>query len=100
MSFLPPDFPDYGKIFAETGFDVFQQIINVNKFVIELIDAGLLYGFDSDDFGFSIIIFTFITKAFLYPLYFGQTKASARTMQLQPKIRAIRERYASDKEKI
>ena len=56
--------------------------------------------FGADDFGFAIIIFTFITKTFLYPLYFNQMKASARTMQLQPKILEIRRRWGNNQEKV
>ena len=53
----------------------------MNKLIIQLIDSALAQ-FGQDDFGYSIIIFTFITKTFLYPLYFNQMKASAQTMQL------------------
>ena len=44
---LPRDAPlidlldQYIKIFTNTGSDVFQQIINFNKFIIELIDFFL-----------------------------------------------------------
>ena len=33
--------PDYSVIFRETGFDFFQQLVNVNKFLIEFIDTSL-----------------------------------------------------------
>lgn len=63
-------FPDYSQAFADTGFDVFQQLINVNKFTIEFIDYCLDSAFGSGDFGYSIIIYTLIVKALLYPLYY------------------------------
>ena len=43
----------------------------MNKFTIEFIDYGLDSFFGSGDFGYSIIIYTLIVKALLYPLYYG-----------------------------
>lgn len=64
-NYLPPDFPDYGKIFQETGFDLFHQTVNLNKFIIELLDVA------TNNFGVSIILYTVIIKAFLLPLYYS-----------------------------
>ena len=55
-----------------------------------------LTGLGADDFGYAIIIFTFITKLLLYPLYFNQMRETARTMRLQPKIVEIRRRWGND----
>lgn len=83
--------PDYGQIFAETGFDVFQQLVNVNKFFIEFIDANLenTLGTDAGGFGFSLILYTCLIKTLLYPLYEGQLRSTARMRKVQPVMREI-----------
>ena len=57
----------------------------------------LLYGFIGN-YGLSIIIFTVFVKLCLYPLYIKQTKSTAMTSEMQPKIKAIQNKYANDQE--
>jgi len=56
-----------------------------------------LYGFIKD-YGITIIVFTVIVKAVLYPLYIKQTKSTARMAEIQPKMQALQRKYANDQE--
>lgn len=58
---------------------------------------NLLYGF-VQNYGLTIIIFTLIVKLCLYPLYIKQTKSTARMAEVQPKMQALQNKYANDKE--
>ncbi len=57
----------------------------------------LLYGFIGN-YGLSIIIFTVFVKLCLYPLYIKQTKSTAMMSEMQPKIKAIQNKYGNDQE--
>lgn len=85
------DIPDYSKIISETGFDVFQQLVNLNKLLIELIDSSLehVLHLNTDAFGLSIIMYTCLIKTLIYPLYEGQLRSTARMRKIQPKMKEI-----------
>lgn len=59
---------------------------------------GQIYGF-VQDYGISIIIFTLLTKLLLMPITIKQLKSSREMAALQPKIKALQEKYKNDKEK-
>ena len=92
------DIPDYGKIFSETGFDVFQQLVNLNKLLIELIDSSLehVLHMDTNGFGLSLILYTCLIKSLIYPLYEGQLRSTARMRKVQPMMREIQIRHQGD----
>jgi YidC/Oxa1 family membrane protein insertase len=50
------------------------------------------------NYGIAIIILTLIVKLCLYPLYIKQTKSTAKMSVVQPKIQALQNKYADDKE--
>lgn len=52
------------------------------------------------NYGISLIILTVLVKLLLYPLYFKQIKSTASMSSIQPKIKAIQEKYKNDKEKM
>ncbi|MBR0598425.1 YidC/Oxa1 family membrane protein insertase [Sinanaerobacter chloroacetimidivorans] len=56
-----------------------------------------LYGF-IDNYGITLIVFTIIVKACLFPLYADQIKHSTRMADVQPKMQALQKKYANDKE--
>lgn len=56
-----------------------------------------LYGIIGS-YGLSIIALTVIVKVVLYPLYVKQTKSMAGMTLLQPKVKALQQKYANDKE--
>lgn len=56
-----------------------------------------LYGLIGN-YGIAIIILTLIVKLCLYPLYIKQTKSMAKMTTVQPKMQAIQNQYANDKE--
>jgi len=58
---------------------------------------SFLYGIIGD-YGVAIIVFTFIVKMALYPLYIKQTKSMAGMSGVQPKMKALQQKYANDKE--
>lgn len=58
---------------------------------------SFLYGF-IENYGITLIIFTIIVKACLFPLYADQIKHSTRMADVQPKMKALQNKYANDKE--
>lgn len=52
------------------------------------------------NYGFTIIIFTFIIKLLLLPLTIKQLKSTAKMNEIQPYITEAQQRYKNDKEKL
>ncbi len=50
------------------------------------------------NYGITLIVFTFIVRLCLFPLYADQIKHSSKLQDVQPKIKDIQTRYAGDKE--
>ncbi|MEA4846892.1 MAG: YidC/Oxa1 family membrane protein insertase [Clostridiaceae bacterium] len=64
---------------------------------------GMLLKFIFDfvgDYGYSIIIFTILTKILLLPINIKQTESTKRMNELNPKMKEIQEKYKNDKEKM
>lgn len=53
-----------------------------------------------DNYGYAIIVFTIITKLLLLPINIKQTHSTKRMNDIQPKMKAIQEKYKGDKEKL
>ena len=49
-------------------------------------------------YGIAIVIFTIVVKICLYPLYAKQMKSTVGMSKLQPKMKALQNKYANDKE--
>ncbi|MEG1929521.1 MAG: YidC/Oxa1 family membrane protein insertase [Anaerovorax sp.] len=58
---------------------------------------NLLYSFIGN-YGITLIVFTVIVKACLFPLYANQIKHTSRMGDMQPKMKALQKKYANDKE--
>jgi YidC/Oxa1 family membrane protein insertase len=52
------------------------------------------------DYGYAIIAFTIITKLLLLPINIKQTHSTKRMNEIQPKMKALQEKYKNDKEKL
>lgn len=52
------------------------------------------------NYGVSLIILTVLVKLILYPLYFKQIKSTSSMSSIQPKMKALQEKYANDREKL
>ncbi|MEG0156139.1 MAG: YidC/Oxa1 family membrane protein insertase, partial [Anaerovoracaceae bacterium] len=50
------------------------------------------------NYGITLIVLTLVVKLCLYPLYAKQVKSTANMGKIQPKMRAIQQKYANDKE--
>ena len=50
------------------------------------------------NYGITLLVFTFIVKVLLYPLYAKQIKSSVRMAELQPKMKELQRKYANDKQ--
>ncbi len=64
---------------------------------------GMLLRFIFDfvgDYGYSIIIFTILTKVLLLPINIKQTESTKRMNEISPKMKEIQEKYKNDKEKM
>lgn len=49
-------------------------------------------------YGITLIVFTIIVRACLFPVYASQIKSSMKMKEVQPKIQALQKQYANDKE--
>lgn len=76
---------DYGWLWL-----ISQPLFKLLKFI---------YGFIGN-WGFSIIIITFIVRGIMYPLTKAQYTAMAKMRMLQPKVQALRERIGNDKQRM
>jgi YidC/Oxa1 family membrane protein insertase len=56
------------------------------------------YGW-THDYGFAIILLTLAMRLLLTPLMWKQTKSMIELQRIQPKIKALQEKYKNDKEK-
>lgn len=52
------------------------------------------------DYGVAIILFTLITRIFLFPLAIKQQKSSSEMLRMKPKLDKIQKMYAKDKTKL
>jgi YidC/Oxa1 family membrane protein insertase len=52
------------------------------------------------DYGYAIIVFTIITKLLLLPINIKQTHSTKRMNEIQPKMKALQEKYKNDKERL
>ncbi|HYF82269.1 MAG TPA: YidC/Oxa1 family membrane protein insertase [Clostridia bacterium] len=52
------------------------------------------------DYGYSIIIFTILTKVLLLPINIKQTESTKRMNVISPMMKEIQEKYKNDKEKM
>jgi YidC/Oxa1 family membrane protein insertase len=60
---------------------------------------NLINGF-CGDYGVAIIIFTFIVRGCLFPLYASQIKGQLKMADIQPKMQAIQKKYAGNREEL
>ncbi|WP_037372932.1 YidC/Oxa1 family membrane protein insertase [Anaerovorax odorimutans] len=58
---------------------------------------SLLYDYIGN-YGVTLIVFTIIVRACLFPLYADQIKHSTRMADMQPKMKALQKKYANDRE--
>ena len=72
--------------------NIVQQVITV------------LYNFTDSvgfaNYGLAIVIMTVIVKLILYPLSKKQIESTKAMMELQPKMKAIQEKYKDDKQRL
>ncbi len=52
------------------------------------------------DYGYSLIIFTVLTKILMLPISIKQTESTKRMNEISPKMKEIQEKYKNDKEKM
>lgn len=57
-------------------------------------------GMGIPSYGLAIVIMTIIVKLLLYPLTKKQIESTKAMMELQPKMKAIQEKYKNDKERL
>jgi len=58
---------------------------------------SFIYGLVGN-YGVAIVIFTLLVKLCLFPLYAKQIRSTAKMSQLSPKMKAIQQKYANDKQ--
>ncbi|XP_028775794.1 inner membrane protein PPF-1, chloroplastic [Neltuma alba] len=93
---------------ASTSTDVVAQknggwfgfISEAMEFVLKVLKDGLSAVHVPYAYGFAIILLTFIVKVATFPLTKQQVESTLAMQNLQPKIKAIQERYAGNQERI
>ena len=72
---------------------------NIVQQVITVI-YSFLHGIGFANYGVAIIIMTVLVKLILYPLTKKQIESTKAMMELQPKMKAIQEKYKDDKQRL
>ena len=72
---------------------------NIVQQVITVI-YGFLHGVGFPNYGVAIIIMTVLVKLILYPLTKKQIESTKAMMEIQPKMKAIQEKYKDDKQRL
>lgn len=72
---------------------------NLVQQVISVI-YGFLQGVGFPNYGLAIIIMTVLVKLILYPLTKKQIESTKAMMEIQPKMKALQERYKDDKQRL
>ena len=58
-----------------------------------------IYNFICSNVGVAILIFTFVVKLAMLPIYIKQQKNQAKSAVFAPKVQEIQKKYANNKEK-
>ncbi len=82
----------------EKGIDLGMKVIRPLSSLV-LTTMSWLHNF-IPNYGIIIILFSVITKLAFYPLSKAQTKSMKRMQEIQPKIKALQEKYKDDKDKL
>ncbi|KAK6935890.1 Membrane insertase YidC/ALB3/OXA1/COX18 [Dillenia turbinata] len=78
----------------------FGFISDAMEVVLKVLKDGLSAVHVPYSYGFAIILLTFIVKIATFPLTKKQVESTLEMQNLQPKIKAIQERYAGNQERI
>ncbi|CAN6472535.1 unnamed protein product [Victoria cruziana] len=78
----------------------FGFISDTMEFVLKILKDGLSAVHVPYAYGFAIILLTVIVKAATFPLTKKQVESTLAMQNLQPKIKAIQQRYAGNQERI
>ena len=79
--------------------DILDFLSNIVQQVITVI-YSFLQGIGLANYGVAIIIMTVLVKLILYPLTKKQIESTKAMMELQPKMKAIQEKYKDDKQRL
>jgi YidC/Oxa1 family membrane protein insertase len=60
----------------------------------------IFYNLSFDNYGFTIIIFTIITRLAIFPLNMRQFRSTAKMQQLNPKLEELKKMYGHDKQRL
>lgn len=78
----------------ELGWKLFRPLAEVVLWGMEFMHRFI------PNYGVIIIIFSILTKLMFYPLTKTSTKSMKKMQELQPKLKALQEKYKSDKDKL
>lgn len=78
--------------------EFFAPVLDAFGALLELIHDGVEPLFGVHSWGWSIIVLTLIVRVLLLPLAIKQTRSMKAMQQLQPQLKAIQEKYKTDRE--
>ena len=79
-------------------FEFFQPVLDVFASVLEFIHDLVEPAFSVHSWGWSIIGLTLIVRVLLLPLAIKQTRSMKAMQQLQPQMKAIQDKYKTDRD--
>ncbi len=79
---------------VDLGWKIFRPLAEVVLWGMNLMHKVI------PNYGLIIIIFSILTKVMFYPLTKTSTKSMKKMQELQPKLKALQEKYKDDKEKL
>ena len=72
----------------------------MKPFTIVILKAFLALHEVVPNYGFVIVVFSILVKIVVFPLTHKSLEAAAKMQQLQPRIKALREKYPDDQQKV
>ena len=78
--------------------EFFAPVLDAFAALLELIHDGVEPVFGVHSWGWAIIVLTLIVRVLLLPLAIKQTRSMKAMQQLQPQLKAIQEKYKTDRE--
>lgn len=82
---------------AQQG-DWFAGFVNTIESCIMFFDRVLESASGSKSYGYAIVLFTLVLKAITYPLTYTQLASSTKMQAIQPKVKEVQQKYASNPE--
>ncbi|CEM22808.1 unnamed protein product [Vitrella brassicaformis CCMP3155] len=86
-------------LIAAEGEGLWDKFVGLQAAVIELIDSGLEQVMPGSSFGLSLVVYTILVKALLWPLTANALKTTNIVSLLQPQMEKLKERFGDNQQR-